>query len=290
MKNVLFLFAAALLILPGCDYVSAPQQAGSSGGGGGGNGITRRVLLEDFTGHTCPNCPSAAVTLHTLQDLYPDQIMAISIHTGWFGDPCPPHPLPNGAQAGSFSEDLTCATSDDYDAVYSMSGSPPVGMVNRLGYPSNYIKQAGEWASIIDSLLQTTATADLEFDTVIYNASTHNLDVSMTGKFIDAQNGTFNLAVMLVEDSLSGWQIDGTTYLPSYVWMHVLRDCINTPGSITGEQVATGTITANSTFNWTLSSSYNVSTSFNPAHCHLIAYIYNTATKEALQAAEADLQ
>lgn len=290
MKKLLIAILPVALFAWGCDYVDIPTQANSGGGGGGGNGVTRRVLIEDFTGHTCPNCPAAAVTLHNIQNLYPDQVMGIAIHTGWFAEPCPPHPLPAGATAGSFSEDLRCATADDYDLVYSLSGAPPVGMVNHLGYPGNYAKQQGAWAGIVDSLLGTPAVADLEFDTVIYNSATRDLDVTMTGKFIDAQNDNFNICIMLVEDSLTGWQIDGSTYVPNYVFMHVLRDCINTPGSIAGTQIATGSIAANTTWSWQLPAAYNVSASLNASHCKLIAYVYNMTTKEVLQAAEADLQ
>lgn len=288
MKKIFLPVITVVLLAAGCDYVDVPTQTGSSGGGGG-NGVTRRVLIEDFTGHTCPNCPGAAVTLHNIQDLYPGQVMGIAVHAGWFAEPCPPHPLPAGATAGSFSEDLRCATGNDYDLVYGLSASPPVGMVNHLGYPGNVAKSQGSWAGLVDSLLQTPAVADLEFDTVIYNSGTRDLNVTMTGKFIDAQNGTFNVAIMLVEDSLTGWQINGTTYIPDYVFMHLLRDCINTPGSIAGTEVATGAIVANSTFTWVMPAAYNVSASYNASHCKLIAYVYNTTTKEVLQAAEVEL-
>lgn len=289
MKRSAF-FALTALAFAGCDYVSAPHQAGTTPGGGGGNGVTRRVLVEEFTGHTCIACPAGSRTLHTIDSLYPGQVMIVGIHTGWFGDPCPPHPLPNGAPSGSFSEDFTCATADDYDVIYNMSGNPPVAMINRLGYPLDYVKQQGNWTSLVDSLLSAPPIADLEFDTVIYNNSTRDLTFTLNGKFIAAQNGTFNVAVMLTEDSLTGWQIDGTQYLPSYTFMHVLRDCVNSPGTSSGVQLATGSITANSTFTWSLPATYNVSSSWNAGRCKLIAFVYNTSTKEVLQAAEAELQ
>jgi uncharacterized membrane protein len=289
MKKMLPFFVAIATLAWGCDYVEIPTQTNSGGGGGGGNGVTRRVLIEDFTGHTCPNCPSAAVTLHNLQTLYPDQVMGIAIHAGWFSEPCPPHPLPNGAQSGSFSNDLRSAAGNDYDLVFGLSSSPPIGMVNHLGYPNNYALQQGAWVTKVDSLLQTPAVADLEFDTVIYNSSTRELNVTVNGKFITAQNGTFHVCIMLVEDGITNWQIDGSQYLPNYVFDHVLRDCINTPGSIAGTQIATGTIAANSTFNWALPAAYTISNSFNASNCKLVAYIYNTANKEVLQAVEIGL-
>ena len=33
----------------------------------------KKVLIEDFTGHLCPNCPGAAEELKAIQDIYPNQ-------------------------------------------------------------------------------------------------------------------------------------------------------------------------------------------------------------------------
>jgi thiol-disulfide isomerase/thioredoxin len=44
-------------------------------------GVTRRVLLEDFTGHTCNNCPAAAVIAEGLQTFYgEDQLILVGVH------------------------------------------------------------------------------------------------------------------------------------------------------------------------------------------------------------------
>ena len=292
MKKILIPIIAAAFFFAGCDYVEVPTQTG--GTSGGGNGVTRRVLLEEFTGHTCIACPAGAATIEQLHGLYDDQLITIAIHHGWFAEPCPPHPLPNGAQTGSFSEDFTTGTTSgegyeyevNFPAVFS---TLPNGMVNRLGFPSGtYPKSQGEWGTLVDSLIQIPASADLEI-THTYSTSSRALSMSIDGQFIDAQNGTFNVAVMLTEDSLVGWQIDGTVYIPNFVFMHVLRACVNTPGSIIGTPVMTGSINANSSFTWTLPASYTVDNAYNANHCRLIAILYNTATMEVLQAAEAKL-
>lgn len=295
MKLLSVTFLALCLVFCGCDYVDVPTQNGGTNTGGS-SGITRRILIEEFTGHTCPTCPAAAITLHNIENLYPDQVMIIAIHTGWFGDPCPPHPLPSGAVAGDFAEDFTTGTSNcegtEYDQTFSgIAPQPPGGLVNRLGFPSGtFRKEQGSWASITDSLLGTPAVAGLEFDTVIYNSVTHQLDFSIDGQFISAQNGSFNIAIMLVEDSLTGWQINGQTNVPDYTFMHVLRACVNTPGSIVGSPVSSGAIAAGSNFSYDLPATYTVNSNWHTQHCKLIAFIYNTSTQEVLQAAEAELE
>ena len=43
----------------------------------------RKVLIEDFTGQRCPNCPKATDEIHHLQETYgEDNIIAVGIHSG----------------------------------------------------------------------------------------------------------------------------------------------------------------------------------------------------------------
>jgi hypothetical protein len=284
--------AAIILLSCGCDYVDVPQQAG--GGGNDADIVIRKVLMEETTGHTCIACPLGATTIEQLHNYYGEQMITIAVHHGWFADACPPvgtHSTPNGAPAGSFSEDFT---TDGEGAEYELNFANvfavlPNGMVNRLGVPGGtYAKSSAEWGPTIDSLVQIPPSADLDIEHT-YNTSTRALTLTVEGDFIDAQNGTFNVAVMITEDSLVGWQIDGSTFVPDFVFMHVLRGCVNTPGSIIGTPVMTGNIDANTPFTWTMQSAYTVNSNFNARHCHLVAILYNTATFEVLQAEEVEL-
>ena len=50
--------------------------------------FVKKVLIEDFTGHTCQNCPEASEEIHTLQQInaYTDRVIAIAVHSGFFSD------------------------------------------------------------------------------------------------------------------------------------------------------------------------------------------------------------
>ncbi|MGL4596992.1 MAG: Omp28-related outer membrane protein, partial [Bacteroidia bacterium] len=287
MKQILSLFVSiAALGFASCDYVAEPNQSNS--GQGGGPGVQRKVLVEEFTGHTCPTCPAAAVTLHALDELYGDRLIAIAVHTGFFARPCPPASLPSGAPSGSFSEDLNSTEGNDYDAVFQLSNAPPVGMVNRLGFPTNtHGKPAGDWGGIIDSLLNEAPIASMEISRE-YNSSTRALNVSIDGRFLQDLNGTYKTTILIVEDSLVGWQQDGSSYIPDYEWEHVLRGCVNTPGSIAGALSSSGAITAQATFGHVYTN-YIVNANWNAAHCKIVAILYDDLTKEVLQAEEVDL-
>ncbi|MSP68738.1 MAG: thioredoxin family protein, partial [Bacteroidetes bacterium] len=98
MKKILLLFTIAVLSFMSCDYVVAPNQVGT---------VTvplsdtvRKIFIEDFTGHTCPNCPTAARMLDSLGNAYPTQIIGMGVHIDYYAEPCPPHQLPSGATPG----------------------------------------------------------------------------------------------------------------------------------------------------------------------------------------------
>ena len=53
------------------------------------NSTVKKVLLEEFTGVRCVNCPQAQTEIKNLQSegVYGDNLIAISYHAGFFSNP-----------------------------------------------------------------------------------------------------------------------------------------------------------------------------------------------------------
>ena len=49
--------------------------------------LHKQVLLEDFTGHKCVNCPEWAIFAHELADDLNHKLVIIGIHAGWYATP-----------------------------------------------------------------------------------------------------------------------------------------------------------------------------------------------------------
>src|SRR5690606_1909761 len=60
----------------------------------------RRVLIEEFTGASCTNCPAGHTTITNLESQYPDRIIAIAYHKHGTS-------LDEPAGEGPFFEDTT---------------------------------------------------------------------------------------------------------------------------------------------------------------------------------------
>ncbi|HLG02517.1 MAG TPA: Omp28-related outer membrane protein [Bacteroidia bacterium] len=293
MKKYLFPIILSAVVIARCDYVDVPRQAG-----GGGpiptSDTIRKILLEDFTGHLCTNCPDAALLLDSIQQAFPHQVIGVAVHIGFFANTCPGSPnCPTGVPAGAFAEDFRSPEENSYDQVFDAISWPlPMGMVNHNGFPLNIPTPKSSWASLVGTILPQPMTAYLKINPS-YNASTRQLNLGVNGLMMVDTTGTYALTIYLLEDSLTGWQTDDNLAngLDSeYVFNHVLRACINTPGSILGSTVVTGTIAAGTPFTYTLPAPYYVSTAFNDDHLRIVAYLYKTDDYGVLQAAEAELQ
>ena len=252
----------------------------------------KKVLIEDFTGHLCPNCPDAARELEAIHDIYGDQIIGMAIHVSKsFARPYP------ASQAPSFQYDFRTNWGDELDGYYGISAiGLPRGMVNRIGFPDNHKLGKDEWASTVALELKK----DVDF--TIHISSDEN-SISITSEVKNNISSDYNLVVCLTESNIINWQKDGQDNIEDYQHNHVLRTVLideslsNSTSYIAGEQIET-------LINYNLATleQYNIDYSTNTAelgngnaggwnanNMSVVAYIYNTNTKEIVQVEEAHL-
>jgi len=292
-KNIFILMAlVAAFTFPSCDYVSNPNEDLSSGGSGDDSTVhVRRVLVEDYTGHKCTACPQAAIAAENLQDTYGDKVVVVGVHAGFFATITPQ----SGAPTGAYAVDYRTAAGTIYDSptYFGISNvGNPNGMINRKDYTGAgiaHVKAYTTWATEVASILALEPVADITI-TNTYNSSTRSLSTNVASEFLSdtITSGTYKLIVMLTQDSIIDWQLDAGAHIPDYVHQHVLRDNLN---GTWGEDLVSGTYAAHQqvtkNYTYTLPATYLTGSVCVPEHCHVVAFIYNAATYEVLQAAEA---
>ena len=126
------------LLFSSCDKVKDPYGVKSNGGGTPAAKV-RKVLLEDYTGHLCTNCPPAAQTAQTIKGIYGNRLVIMAVHAGFYAQV---NPAPYGY-------DFTTAIGDIYLNQFGISNNP-IGMVNRRGYPANHLKNYSDWGTLVD--------------------------------------------------------------------------------------------------------------------------------------------
>ena len=276
-SKLAFLFSILFLVYS-CDIVDPPYKVASDGGGGE-EGLTK-VLIEDYTGHGCVNCPQAAVTAEELQAVYGDQVVIMSVHAGWFA-------TPNYGGNPLFADDFTTEAGDTWDTFFGISAAGnPNGMVNRTPSSGNYVLGPGSWGTVVADLVGQPAYATLDISTE-YTASTRVLAIETKTKFIKEALGQFNLLVCITEDSLVAAQANNDPTIgpvpidTNYVNNHVLRGAVNGAWGelLSDSDIVTGFDYIN-TFQITLPADWV------PKHCHVVAFVYDNQVKSLLQVAE----
>ena len=242
--------------------------------------IIQKVLLEDYTGHDCVNCPSAAVEATDLQEIYGEQLIVIAVHAGWFARPIPEEP--------ALASDYTCDAGEAWYNFFEAFANP-VGMVNRVkDSDGSYLVNWGEWINAVDQEVQNEPQASMTIENN-FNESTRKLETTITTQFLNDQEDQFNLIVVVTQDSIIDGQknndplVGETPLIEHYVFMHMLRGSLNgdwgepltTDDPVEVEKDYTNTIT------------YTFPEEWIPEQCHVVAFIYSSETMTILQVEEA---
>ncbi|MBW6490213.1 MAG: Omp28 family outer membrane lipoprotein [Lentimicrobium sp.] len=242
------------------------------------NAVKKRVLLEDYTGHTCVNCPKAAGLAHNLKETHGDQLVLLAIHAGFFANP---------TGGGDFTYDFRTEAGTAWDQTFGigMVGNPN-GMINRKGFPNNHIVSPTAWGAAVTEALSTQPVIDLQMINE-YDADERKLCTHIKTHFISNIDKNLKLVVVLSESGIIKPQKNNdpasgpTPIIYDYEHNHVLRAAITTTwGSNIASVGVTNPGSAVNSFKYILKDEYV------PANCSVIAFIYDDETKEILQALE----
>jgi len=283
MRTFVNLLAASFLVfLSACDKIEGPYGTAGNNNNNPSDSVLRKVLVEDFTGHTCQACPRAHREATRLKGVFGEQMVVIAVHADFWAEP-----FPSGAPY--FTYDFRTPLATQIAADFGVIGQPfPKGMINRQLNPitgTPFVLDWGNWEGKINDLLQQPAEAGLKITPTYDSVSrtvTANVEVTMLSAITDAME----LAVYFTEDSIIKWQKDqdaSPANVQNYVHNHVLRGSLNgTYGESLGVLAEGQTVTK--TYSAPLTPIDAV-----PGKINLVAILSNSATKEVIQAEEVHL-
>jgi hypothetical protein len=273
--GITILIALAALMIPACDIVDEPYLKPVGGGvEPPSDTIIHKILLEDYTGQKCPNCPAAAVIAANLKVIYGEQLVLLTIHAG-------PYSVP--ADTGIFTADFRTPEGDEFNTFFGFPGYP-MGMVDRAEYEGSKILIKDKWEAAVDAQADIEAQADIVIDNT-YNPLTRELDCLLESKFLVNMEGTYNICVFITESGIISPQQTSQGVDSTYEHNHVLRTSMNGSwGDVVGNdgQAVAGAELSNNY-------SYILPAAWNDERCGVVAFIYNTATLEIVQAEEKNL-
>ena len=176
----------------------------------------RTVLVEEFSGQLCVNCPAATEALETMQEANggSDRVVVVSLHAG-VGQM-----LAINETMGQMMGYQGLAT-DFGEELFSSYGltSEPNAVINRN---SGVLGNVGQWGTNIVSALRAETNVSLSARTS-YDAASRSLTVEVLGRSTDEGGYTGNVHVWLTEDSIVSYQrfTDHETY--DHVFNNIFR-------------------------------------------------------------------
>lgn len=217
--------------------------------------VGRAILIEDFTGQRCINCPTGTEIINGIVDTYgEDNVIAVGIHSG-----------PLGFAGNSKTVGLMTDTGNEYYTHWDKEnkmGQPWV-IFNRKTSPDSHYNN---WAAMVGLIISEKANLSVNIANA-YDAASRTLTTTVGA---DGVNGTVNgkLQVWIVEDGVKALQMmpDGSAN-KEYVHNHVFRAAVN---GTWGEDV---TVKEGETT--TKQYQYKLPETWNADNIAVVAFVYN---------------
>lgn len=179
----------------------------------------RNVILQDYTGVRCVNCPDGHLVAKTIQDSYSDgRVVVVGLHSGSIFT----GPYPFG------THDFRTTEGDEIEAMIGPISSKPIGDIDRKLFtgqtsrPVNRTLWSGFVAQeIADSIPKVQIKTEHQYDD-----ASRILSLDIILQFAETISENLNMHVMLIESGIKEPQLTPTGIDTFYTHNHVLRDMI----------------------------------------------------------------
>lgn len=222
----------------------------------------RKVLVEEFTGVRCPNCPPGSAELESLQSLYGDNLVIVSIHaSGSFAIP-----LDNSQY------DFRTEAGEQVRNYLGQAFGYPSAVINRKLLPGRSTLQLNQaaWAGTIeeevksDPALALTISSTFDQDSRTLSATVRLLPNSTISE-------SLNLSIILTEDNLLDPQLTPEGEVENYLHRHVFRTMLTRFDGDPLAKLSKGQV-VEKTYLFTLPAEWKVE------QCRLVAFVHQTGT------------
>ena len=282
MKTIKILLIPAILLaflIYSCDKVEPPYfKPGTVDTSDIKSGDTvKNVLLEDYTGHGCVNCPGAAHEAHHLQDsTFHQRLVIIAVHAGYFAS--------TQFFGSLFSYDFNTPAGTAWDNYYQISTTygNPNGLVDRVEFDGKIVVGTAQWGSAVEARTKNEFLAKITIEND-FNSGTNTLNSMIHAEFQKELEGSYSLLACVVQDNFISPQKDEDVeggIDTTYVHNNVLR------GSINGDWGENLTGAVESGKDYQKSYTIQFADDWVPEDCRVVAFVYNEATKEVIQVDE----
>ena len=224
------------------------------------------VLLEDYTGVKCVNCPAAAEIAANLQAQYGEHLIVLGVH------PKSVLQMPTGGFPDFRTDD-----GHEWNNYFNIS-SYPTGTVNRQAAIGT-----ATWGTEVSNAIGGDTPVRLIVKSK-YDEATRELKLSIHSKFLqNVASDDVRLTVCMMENNIIGKQVTPDGVVEDYTHRHVFR---GTADGLTWGRVLSSAESIAEGANFITNMKFNVNEDYNAEEFYIVALITDHNTRQVLMAAE----
>ena len=240
----------------------------------------KQVVMEEFTGVNCVNCPQGSQLIKNIVQTFPGQIIEIGLHSAFLSE-----------THSTSKQDLRTAEAEQLSQYFIDPGYKPAAAIDRFVFDSNNPSvqyDRNSWLTYVGQRVAQVAPVNV-LVTTLYNTNTRELTATVETHFTKVVTGKIKLTVLLAEDSIETSQLDaGNVIREKYIHRNVQRSFL-TPydGLPLSNDAEPGRVYRRS-FKTTLPLA---PVEWQASKMHVIAFLHRfEGSKEVLQGAEVAVQ
>lgn len=247
----------------------------------------QKVLLEDYTGHKCGNCPSGAMKARDQKAAWGDRLVVMAVHAGYFAK--------YKATDTAFFTNWTTPEGEAWNTSFGVAAYP-AGMINRapIGGATYSVQGIATWPASIAAQMAETPQIAMTI-TTLYDAATRRADIKVRSRYLGNLTGKYNLVVGITEDGVVDWQENYSSSqggdpaysvgkIRNYVHPHAMRKALTGTWGRTNKENPKANEVTNEYFTVTLDNAWKAE------KCSVVAFIIDEATREVIQVEEVHLK
>lgn len=188
-------------------YVESPVQTAE----------TKNVVIEEFTGVRCPNCPQGHQIINSIKAANPGKIISVSLHPiNSLGRPYPFSP-----------EDFQRPKAQTMFDYLGQIGLEPAGGVDRKLFTgeTNILMDKSKWSGYSSAQLALSTPVNLSLDK-IYDSVQNKLTVIAELHYTQSVAEPNRLTILLTESNMIAPQLNGSVIDTFYTHKDVMRDFV----------------------------------------------------------------
>jgi hypothetical protein len=219
----------------------------------------KNVVMEEFTGVRCPNCPQGHQIIATIKASNPGRVVALSLH--------PINSL--GAPYPFSAQDFRSQKAQSLFDFLVQIGLEPAAAIDRKLFAgeSNILLDKNKWSVDVTQQMTQAVPVNVLLGSV-YDSLTRELTVIVDLHYTQAVTEENKLTVLLTETNMISAQLDGSIIDTFYTHRDVMRDFIT---DVQGDAI-TQTREAGRVVRKVYKKVLDVA--WKPENMHIVAYVH----------------